>query len=162
MNELNSERSKIDYNYTRFVGYQENCDTTNLFFRKQTVKIISDKLTELLIGVAPRNRPIVVTDNVIESVMTQVYNNFRPEIGDIFTRYVILQTPNDDLQSLIDQTIQIIYDTIKTEYGIAHNNEQLSVWNTLYGDFNEHSLRQHAPIKVRVKRSQPMQFHMNY
>jgi hypothetical protein len=41
-------------------------------------------------------------------------------------------------------------------------NSKLSAWTTILGDFNEHGLRRHAPIKLREKRPMPMAFNMNY
>ena len=45
---------------------------------------------------------------------------------------------------------------------MEENNRKLTIWTTVYGDFNAHQLRQHAPIKVLNKRPNPMEFHMRY
>ena len=45
---------------------------------------------------------------------------------------------------------------------MEENNKKLSIWTTVYGDFNAHGLRQHPPIKIRKKRPDPFQFHMRY
>jgi hypothetical protein len=160
-----------DENFTRFVGWSETdpfSDTvlsgTQRFFSQDTVNIISAKVTELTMGVHERNIPIKVTDNVISHVMSNVYSNFRPPTGDIHSRYIIptKEGPYSYIQEMIDRTIEIIVSDLKNSFGMRYNNESLSIWTTVYGDFNAHKLRQHAPIKVVNKRPDPMQFFQNY
>ena len=45
---------------------------------------------------------------------------------------------------------------------MEENNRKLTIWTTVYGDFNQHGLQQHSKIKVRNKRPNPMEFNMNY
>jgi len=45
---------------------------------------------------------------------------------------------------------------------MTENNKKLSIWNSVYGEFNEKGLRAHPPIKIRKKRPQRMMFNMNY
>ena len=45
---------------------------------------------------------------------------------------------------------------------MIEENHKLSVWNTIYGEFNEKGLRAHPPIKIRKKHPQYMAFNMNY
>lgn len=154
-----------DYNHMRHVGWEStsggNSRFAQEFFSKQTVNYISRRVTENLHGL--EKLPIKVTDDVIAHVMSQVYTNRRPKIGDIHSRlHVPDHTPVNELQQLIERTIEIISNNIRNEYEIIANNEKLTIWTTVYGDFNEHGLRQHAPIKIRHKRSQQMTFNMNY
>ena len=152
-----------DENYMKHVGWQENNDCIKTFFDQKTINIISKKVTDLTQGVEKDGRPILVSDKTICHVMSNVYNNHRPATGDIYSRYTIPKDyPYSDMQELIDRTIEIIVSTIKNEYGMKYWNESLSIWSTLYGDFNEQKLRQHAPIKVLNKRSDRFQFNMNY
>lgn len=152
-----------DENYMRHVGWQENNDCIKTFFDQKTVDIISKKATDLTQGVEKDGRPIIVSDKTICHVMSTVYKNHRPSTGDIYSRYTIAKAyPYSDMQELIDRTLEIIVSTIKNEYGMKYWNESLSIWSTLYGDFNEQKLRQHAPIKVLNKRSDRFQFNMNY
>ncbi len=152
-----------DYNYLRYVGWSENNACFRQFFSSNTVKLISYKVTQLTLGVDPKNRPIVVPDQRICEVMDGVYQAYTPSVGDIYSRYII---PNDEqedrVQNMIDQTIEIITSNIRTTLGIEQWNQSLSAWVQLYGDFNTHGLRQHAPIKVLEKRPAPLQFNMNY
>ena len=45
---------------------------------------------------------------------------------------------------------------------MEQQNEKLSPWVQVYGDFSEHQLRSHPPIKILEKRPSTMQFNMNY
>ena len=48
------------------------------------------------------------------------------------------------------------------EYEIEENNKKLTIWSTLYGDFNREGLRAHPPIKIRNRRIDQMSINMNY
>ena len=115
-------------------------------------------------GVHPQNLPIVVPKRTIAGILSNVQANYQPPVGDIMTRYIIPSSvgPDDYVQNIINQTIEIITNSVRTEMEMAQNNEKLTIWTTVYGDFNEHKLRQHPPIKVLNKRPNPFQFHMNY
>ena len=152
-----------DYNYLRYAGWDENNNCFKKYYSKDTIDIISRKVTELTKGVDPKNRSIIVPDERICQVMDGIYQNFRPPTGDIFSRYVV---PNDQqanmIQSMIDQTIEVITDFIRNEVGIQQANQKLSAWVQVYGDFNPHNLTQVPPIKTREKRPATMQFNMTY
>ncbi len=156
---------KLNDNYTRYVGYQ---DTNNIletkFYNVNVVSTISTKLTQLLMGVDKRNRPIIIPDASIINIMDSVYQNFRPQTGDIFSRYIMPNGENTDnyVDSMINQTIEIIYAQVKDNIEIDYNNSKLSVWTTVLGTMNENGLRSHGPIYTRQKRPQPMAFNMNY
>ena len=155
----------INDNYTRHSGYQ---DTSVLlqknFYNVNTVNTISKKLTQLLQGVDPSNRRIIIPDKIITNVMDSVYNDFVPETGDIFTRYIIPSGLNSDdyITSLIDQTIQVIYSDVKNNIEMEQNNKKLSAWVQVLGDFNDNNLRSYPPIKVLNKHPAYGQFNMNY
>jgi hypothetical protein len=90
-------------------------------------------------------------------------NGTRPNVGDIHTRYIIppIQTRND-IRDINNQTIGIIVSAIRDEMETTENNKRLTIWNTLYGDFNEAGLRQHPIIKIRKRHPHYMAFNMNY
>ena len=152
-----------DLNYLRHVGWDENNECFKSYFSKDTVDIIGKKVTDLTRGVDPKNRKIVVNPNRICEVMSSIYWNFRPPTGDIYSRYII---PNDEqanmIQSMIDQTIEIITNQIRTESFIEQNNQKLSAWVQVYGDFNTNQVRSHPILKTREKRPSTMQYNMNY
>lgn len=133
------------------------------FYAKSNIRKISHKITELLMGVDKQNRPIIVPDKTICSVMSSVYENFRPETGDIFTRYNIPKARSQNyVQQMIDEVINIITTDVKVNLGMDECNRNLSIWTTVLGDFNEHGLRSHSKIKLRENRPMPMMFNMMY
>lgn len=146
----------------RNVGYTDySCNTGNLF-SKNNITQMSKKITELLQGVDKYNRPIIVPDSTIISVMSSVYENFRPEVGDIYSRYTIPNDIEDYYSRIMNETINVIYLDVKGNLGMDDNNSKLTIWTTLLGDFNEHGLQSHSKIKLREKRPAPLQFNMNY
>lgn len=152
-----------DFNYLRYVGWSEDNWCIRKFFSPATVRLISRKVSQLTKGVDQHNRTIVVPDIRIAEVMDGVYQRFTPPTGDIFTRYII---PNSEqanmVQSLIDQTIEVIVSNIRGQLGIEEANRKLTVWTTVLGDFNEHGLRAHPVLKTLEKSPARMQFNMNY
>ena len=152
-----------DDNFTRHVGWSQDNVNIKRYFSQQTVNLISQKVTQLLQGVNPQNRPIIVPDKTICSVMSDIFNSYRPGTGDIFTRYNIPKSsPTDMIQSMINQVIEIITYDVKVNLGMDECNKKLSIWTTVFGDFNEHGLRRHPPIKLNNRRSTRFQFNMNY
>jgi hypothetical protein len=61
-----------------------------------------------------------------------------------------------------DQVINIITTDVKNNLEAEQCNSKLSIWTTVLGDFNEHGLRQHGPIKLKERRPTTMLFNMNY
>jgi hypothetical protein len=161
---------EIDDSYTlndgfvKHVGYQENNRNIQQYYSHETIQIISHKVTELLMGVDPQNRPIIVPNKTISSVMDSVYSTYRPPTGDIYGRYNVPsgESTTSYIQNMIDQVIEIIVSDVRNNLETEENNSKLSIWSTLYGDFNNQGLQQHSKIKVRNKRPTPMQFMMNY
>jgi hypothetical protein len=153
-----------DKNFLRYVGYEQCNPALNKLYDPTTIKMVSNKISELLRGVDPQNKRIVVPDDIICDVISGCYDNYRPPTGDIFSRYIIPNDkgPNDNVQNIINQAIELITMQVRNTMEMNQNNEKLTIWTTVLGDFNEHKLRQHAPIKVLKKRPAPMQFNMNY
>jgi hypothetical protein len=148
--------------FIKHVGYIDNICIQNLY-SKGNINKISCKITELLMGVNKDNRPIIVPDKTICSVMSAVYENFTPETGDIYSRYNIPKAQETDyIQRIIDEVINIITTDVKVNLGMEEYNKNLSIWTTVLGDFNLHNLRSHSKIKLRERRPQPMAFQMNY
>lgn len=149
--------------YLKHVGYSDTNNGIAAFFSPSTSKLISSKVTELLRPLYPPG--IIVPCERVVQVMNDIYSSYRPPTGDIFTRYNI---PSGDLQgynyidTLINQTIQVLVTNIKDNLFTDQNNSKLDIWSSLYGTFNAHGLRQHPPIRTRERRSAPLQFNMNY
>jgi hypothetical protein len=155
---------KIDPN--QYVGWQTitewNPLTTKLFSRK-TVNVIKEKVSEYLIGVDPKGRKIIPSDRVVVTALYGVFYNHVPQTGDIYGKYLVVdQTLRDDYAYIVDKTISMLVQGIRSDLGMQEENEKLTIWTTVLGDFNEHGLRQYPPIKIRNKRPDPMLFHMKY
>ena len=161
--EINPEE-KINLNFQRYVGFTDTNPVTQKLFSTNTLDMISKKLTQLLMGVHPENKIIIVPNNIIANVLDSLYTTYRPQIGGIYSRYIIPTGLNSDdyTTDIIDQTIEIIYSDIKNQYDMEKNNKKLSVWNTVLGDFNENQLRSYPPIKILNKHPQYMAFFENY
>jgi hypothetical protein len=95
--------------------------------------------------------------------MSAVQDTYRPPTGDIYTRYVIPtgKGPDDYVQNMIDQVIEIIVTQAKTHYAVDESNRKLTVWNTILGDFNPVGIQSHSFIKINENKA-PMLFNMNY
>lgn len=160
----NKFKTNVDSNFYRYVGYDESTDCMSDLFSEKNLNSMSNEITKRLKGVDKNGRDIVVPLRTIGGVLSSVYLDGRDKsIGDVFTRYNIINNDVDRLaQILILQTIQIIVDQIRNEYEMKDNNEKMSVWNSILGDYNENGLRQHSPIKIRQNHPQYMMFNMNY
>lgn len=157
----------LDTRYTRNVGWSDSVDQRDGYkqlFSESNIQNIQTKITQLLNGLSPDGRPIIVTKDVIGSVLSQCMESHKPQVGDMYSRYILpsIEIERNDVRDIVDRTINIIVTQIRNEYEMANNNKKLTVWNTLLGDFNKEGLRAHAPIKVRKRRSDRMMFHMNY
>lgn len=153
-----------DDNFQKHVGYKQSNVSIQKYFSPETIQTISVKVTELLQGVDPQNRPIIVPDKTICSVMDAIYNNYRPPTGDIYGRYNVPSGTSSEsyIQNMIDQVIEVITSDVRNNLGMEEYNSKLSIWTTVYGDFNTHGLQQHPKIKVRNKRPTSFLFNMNY
>ena len=155
---------KIDSN--KFVGWDQQTEWNPFLmklFSKQTIQVIQEKTSEYLTGVDQKGRKIIPTNDVIEGALFAVFQQHRPNTGDIYGKYTVVdELKRDDYSYIVDKTISLLVRGIQNELGMAEQNEKLTIWTTLLGDFNEHGLRQYAPIKVRNKRPDPMLFHMRY
>ena len=161
-------RQFCDQNNMRFVGWSQNfrsTDCLNELFSCETVDTISRKITELTMGIGEDNRPIVVPTSTICSVMSDVYINQRPKVGDIYSRYIIPDSGlRNDVLEIINKTIEIIYSNIKTSMGMEKCNSQLTIWDTVYGEGNPKGLNSvpHGFAKISHKRPMQMFFFSNY
>jgi len=144
-----------DDNYMRFVGWNEDYSynpSLSQYFCQRTVNTISRQVTQNLNGVGPNNRPIIVTDQVICHVMSNVYQDSRGKVGDIYTIFTIPDVSRENyVLDMIDRCIEIITNNVSNEYGMIEYNSKLTKWTTVLGDFNKQGLRSHDIIKMREK-----------
>ncbi len=169
VNKQNVDRQyepKLDENQFKYVGWDTQASWNTFIqklFSKQTIKTIQEKTSEYLEGLDLKGRRIVPSERVVENALFGVFENNRPNTGDIYGKYTVVNdNSRDDYSYIVDQTISLLVRGIRNELEMAQNNSKLTIWTTLLGDFNEHGLRQYAPIKVRNKRPDPMLFHMRY
>jgi hypothetical protein len=150
-------------NHVRHPGYQHNTPGIKEFFSLENLRAISHTITQLLQGVDEQNRPIIVPDETIKSVMSNVQRTFVPQsAGNLYDKFIIDNDPICHVTDMGDQVVEIIVSDVKANLGLDKNNRKLNIWDTVLGDFNDKGLRAHPPIKLRNKRPQPMQFNMIY
>lgn len=158
--------ANIDTGYMKYPGWNTTANTPEFQFlySPERLLVVQQKISQLLQGLRDDGRPIIVPLETIGSVIYQCYESQKHQVGDIYTVYQIPQTApyRDDVRDIIDRAINIIVSQIRNEEETAQNNRKLTVWNTLYGEFNKQGLRAHAPIKVRRRGPMRFQFHMQY
>jgi len=163
----NGRRCDRDCDQQPQVGWDITAEDNNkiaFLFGQKNIDYLSSAITEALDGLDPQGRRIIIPDDKICNVLNSVYRNgTRANIGDIYSRYIIppIQDRND-LREMNNQTISIVVSYIRNEIEMTANNKTLTVWNTLYGDFNPQGLRAHSEIKLRKRHPQYMAFNMNY
>lgn len=163
--EITEDDPVMNNQYNRYVGYEQNPEFKS-FFTNETINFISKKTTQLLEGVHPENKHIVVSKDNIIGVMNDVYRTFKPPIGDIYSRFHIVSQNNVEeyIPQMIDRVIEIITSYVRNTIEMEENNKKLTIWTTVYGDFNAHGLRR-TPIlskNIKYKRPTPFQIHMKY
>ena len=111
-------------------------------------------------------KDIVVSQENICGILTSVINNYyalddQPGLNTLFQ----IPTRNGNLSKkdkCIIRTINIIVNYIRTETERINCNKTLSIWNSVYGDFNEKGLRAHPPLKILENSPNKPEFHMRY
>lgn len=156
-----------DFGYQSYVGWEHSSswnENLKYLYSIENLTNLQKIITKSLEGVHPEGKDIIVPVEEIASSLSNIYENAnRTQIGDIHSRYIVPQeTPRNDCKTINEQTIQAIVSLLRTQFQVEKNNKKLTVWNTLYGDFNKEGLRAYPPIKLRNKHPQYMAFNMNY
>ena len=139
--------AEYDNHYTSLVGWDPVDSGYRIYFSRDNIRNISEAITRIL---RQAGHSIVVTDQVIGGVMSDVMRNNDPVIGDIYTRYVIPNTTaRDDVGQMNQRVINTIVNTILDEYETTKINQSLSVWTNVLGDFNTHGLRAHPILRTK-------------
>lgn len=125
-------------NISGYIGHYVSPEI-NRYFSEQHISLVSNKVTQLLTGIHPDGLKIIVSNENIQSVMYNVYNNNRWNVRD-----------------MTDEVIEVIYNQIKNEFDTIKTNNKLNKWNIYFDGVN--GIRQHAPLKLRENRVAPMQF----
>ena len=158
-------QKKCPKEYLKYVGYNTQNQYTSLLFKPEVVDYISKQVTRYLAAkrVEPSGRPIIVPDTPSCHVLSSVYDAYQPNTGDIMTRYVIEPAkPDNYVKNIVDQTIEIIVSNVADNLEIDANNEKLTIWTTVLGNFNPHGLLSHSKIKVNDRHPNFGEFNMNY
>jgi hypothetical protein len=156
---------RLDLN--QFVGWDTITDwnpLTQKLFTKTSVHVIQQKVADYLTGVDANGRRIIPSERVVVTALFGIFREHAPRTGDIYGRYLVVDdSKRDDYAYIIDKTISLLVQGIRDDLGMAEQNQKLTIWTTVLGDFNEHGLRQHPPLKINNgKRPDPMLFHMRY
>lgn len=151
VNYQGGHQNYFDENYYRHVGWEQFQGSNNIF-SQQNIDYISQQIRKNLKGLGPDGKDIVVSDRSITQVMSSVYQDRTPKFGDIYT---VFQIPEDDKLSIEDyiilRTIFIITNELTNQFDMIRQNEKLTAWNTVLGDFNQNGLRSHSKIKTRER-----------
>lgn len=153
--------------YYAYAGYPQSIASLPLLqkmFTTENVQCIRDMVTKGCQGLDPYGRQIWASDRMICDMMSNVIQNgTRKYVGDIHSRYIIpVSDPRNDISDLNKMTATLLIQGLRDEYETIQNNERLSIWDTVYGDFNRQGLRSFPPLKMRNKTPQRMMFNMNY
>ena len=149
--------SNLDNGYMKHSAWQVTIDDKPNYtsmWTSERLGILQRKITQLLEGVSDDGRSIIVPINTIAHVISQVYESYTPQVGSIYSRYIQgePESSRNDIRDIEDRSINIIVSQIRNEMIVAQNNKRLTIWNTLYGDFNKEGLRAHSNIKIRKRR----------
>lgn len=163
----NTNETPYNSSYMAYVGWQNTSNddpTITYLFSEANLMALQAQIAHALQGVEPQGREIRVTLPRIAEVLSNMYQNAtRTRVGDIYSRYIVPQDQNRcDVREINNLTINVIVRAVKDEYETIANNQRLTVWSTLLGDFNKEGLRSHPPIKIRRRHPQYMAFNMNY
>jgi hypothetical protein len=156
-----------DMGYQSYVGWKNtSSDTPGLEFLYSVENLtnLQHIIKTSLRGLHPEGKDIIVPIENIMNVVSNIFENAnRTDIGCIYSRDIIPQkTPRNDVKTINEQSIQAICNMLRNQFETEANNKKLTVWNTVYGDFNKEGLRAHPPIKLRNKHPQYMAFNMKY
>lgn len=124
----------------------------------KVIDFISQECTRLLKGVHFQGKDILIPNNRIVEVMNTAYLSYNPPTG--FDVPIFNQKSYTDF--LIKEVIERIVFDVSNTLAIEQNNNKRTVWTTVLGDFNQHQLRAHAPIKLKNNRPNSFQFNMKY
>jgi hypothetical protein len=109
-------------------------------FSDRTIHIIKQKVYEYILR--KLNKKIVPSDRVVTSALYGVYYDHRPNTGDIYGKYLVVdEMQRDDYSSILDKTISLLIDGICTDIEMQEANSKLNIWDaTILGDFNKNGL----------------------
>jgi hypothetical protein len=165
INNVNIEREYDDFiDPNQYVGWGSISSWNPLVrqvFSKKTVKLIQQKTSQYLDGVDSKGRKIIPSHKVVYTALLGIFQNYKPNVGDIYGKYLVVdESQRDDYSAIVDQTISLLVRGIRTDLEMTEQNNNLTIWKTVLGDFSD--IRSHPVIKIREKRPDPFLFQMHY
>ena len=143
-----------DLNAMRYVGWDADYPNQayKYLFKTENINKVSRKITELLEGVDSKGRAIIIPNYRICEVVSAIFDQTTREISNIFAEDNIPRNqPRADISTIFNRTIAQIVTIVKSELGMKEQNDKLTIWTTVLGDFNEHGLRSHPPIRTNER-----------
>lgn len=118
-------------------AYEWNCDKKySSLISDKNINMVSNKITELLQGIHPEGKKIVVPHDTIKHVISSKFKLFQ----------------SFDISKINEETISYIVGYVSSEFQSIKNNQNYSAWTTLLGSQNEHGLMPNPKIKLRERR----------
>ena len=156
-----------DDNYYKHFGWEQNVISQTVYqslWSVENLETMQRVIMNLLDGVREDGRRILVPIKNIAGVLSTVYSADIPSVGSINSRYIQDEPENarDDRRRVIDKTIEIIVSQLKTEILMEQDNQKLTIFDSILGDFNQRGLRAHAPIKIKKRHPAYNQIAMRY
>jgi len=149
-----------NHQYIAHVGYKDTSLNVRALFSTETLFLISNAVTNNLRDIyAPG---IIVSLALINNVLNALYEAYRTPSGDPITMYNVVSNENPNMvDALINQTINVITGSVKSQLIIERNNFKLNKWDTVLGTHNAQGIRSHPVLKINDKRPQSMMFNMH-
>lgn len=156
--------SSLDQSYVGFDQTYRGNPLVEALFSPSNLECLRQIIREGCHGADSQGREVMVTDRTITSCISNVLQNGRRiNIGDIHSRFIVSHDyDRNDFWDINRQVSVLLIQMIRDEFETIANNQRLSIWDSVYGDFNRHQLRAYAPLKIRRKYPQHMMFNMNY
>ena len=161
------QNSNTDTRFITHVGWDNDSHSNhvvNSLLSETNLKKVQHQITNLLEGVHPQNKKMIVSLKDIASIMHPIIEQTNIKNAGYIqsSRFSDGLSKNDFANIVNNETITTIVSKLKADYGIENHRNNLSIWSTLYGEHNKEGLRAHAPIKTREKHPQYMAFNMKY
>lgn len=148
---------------TAYVAFDKTQQAYRELFNEETFRYIQLQILKITKD-SDLNTPYIVPKQRIKEVIDSVWSYFRPNTGDIVTRYNINnESPYRIINyrmDIIKEVINVIInDIMNTVFITKNNNEEFSIWNTLSG--NSRGMVHHPQIKLN-ERMPTLHFNMNF
>ena len=131
--------------------------------KSEIIKEIRIKVLQKLNKEFPNQTQFLNIDSdLIEKIVIETTQSYiSKRTGCIYSKEI--QTDIHDRDKIIfNSSIKTIYNYYASQFRQDSYNKNLSIWNSVLGESNQHGLLPHPKIKLNNKRPNSMQFRMNY